>query len=103
MGHRGHHQGPPSDPRLYRVHQAGSHEELQEGYDIRITKKMEAGKKYVLRRKDGKYFSVWGWSIEWSDKPDHSCPIFTTDNIRDPYFHGAWIKRFSGCELEEVK
>jgi hypothetical protein len=66
---------------------------------------MKEGKQYVLKRKaDGKYFSVFGWSVEWIDKPDHSCPKFNTHNKCDPYFHGAWLKKYrKTCELEEIK
>lgn len=34
-------------------------------------------KAFVLRRnRDGRYFAVNGWSVEWIDIPDHRCPVF---------------------------
>jgi hypothetical protein len=54
--------------------------------------------RYVLRRKsDGKFLEIWGWGIEWADKPSHGCPFFTSINLgpqRSDDFHLSLYRRF---------
>ena len=69
----------------------------------------------VLRRKaDGKYLEIWGWSIEWADKPSAASPKFTANNmgkLRYDDFHRDLYRRFRTvkarvagqlCELVEA-
>lgn len=56
------------------------------------------GKPFVLKRSDGKYLAVYGWSVEWEEKKSEACPKFR-DTGSD--WHVEMLRRnVRDCTLE---